>query len=187
LAYHIDCIQKWDDFSYRGQSYSLKHLSSHQLTFKGQKRDYEFVITYGLHCFTKNDTPYSISISYSDVRETRCIDLERYNASKYLKGILGNIANPEVIIHETTKDKYFTIDVLNNMNGSPEPYKICLAAFKENRLLRMHVITAYFVREGEGSPDNPVSKKGFSFFKLATDVQKLPRNARGPKEAFNRN
>lgn len=186
MAYHIDCIQKWDDFIYQGHTYSLKHLSSHELFFKGKKSDYRFVITYGLHCFAKNDTQYSIPINYSDSRETRSVDLERYNASKYLKGILGKIDDPSVIIYETTKDKYFTIDVLNNMNGFPEPYKICIAAFKENRLLRMHIISAFFAREGEGSPEQPVAKTGFSFFKMAMDVKKLPRNVKGPKEAFNK-
>tara|TARA_Y100001972_G_scaffold128961_1_gene193040 strand:+ start:2703 stop:3272 length:570 start_codon:yes stop_codon:yes gene_type:complete len=188
MAYQIDCIQKWENFTHENTEFCLKHLDAHELRFQSEKKGLlKFVVTYGLHVFTKEGTPHSIPhILYSDARDERPVDIERYHASKYLKGILSRIDTKGVLIYETTKAKYFTLDVQNNMSGTPEPYKICLSAFKENRILRLHVISAYFAREGEGSPDQPVEKKGFSFFKLAHDVHALPRSSRGPKEVYNR-
>lgn len=186
MAYHIDCIQEWEGFNYQGTEFSLKHLSAHELRYQGNKKAYTFVVTYGLHCFAKNDSMHSIPIEYSDSRETRTVDLERYHASKHLKGILGRINEKSVTIYETTTDKYFTIEVINNLSEIPEAYKICLAVFKENRLLRMHVLSSFFVREGEGSPDTPITRKGFSFYKMAMDVERKQRSQKGPKEVFNK-
>lgn len=93
-------------------------------------------------------------------------------------------------IYETAVDKYFTMRLLNSKSGQEEPYKVCLAMFKEKRKLRIHVTSAFFPRDGkEGSVDNPVNpktRKGFSVFKIAKDVKNASNKRSGPKEAFNR-
>ena len=86
--YHIAARQQWEDFTHNGNSYSLNHLSSHEVVFNGKNHRYTFVVTYGLHCFAKNDQPHTIDLQYSDGHEIRNVNLERYHLSKYLRAII---------------------------------------------------------------------------------------------------
>ena len=88
-------------------------------------------------------------------------------------------------VYLTQGESFFTLDVMNNESGDVEPFKICMAIFRENRVLRIHVTSAFFARLGEGSPGVPIKKKGFSIFKVAVDTQKKP-NGQFPKEIRNR-
>lgn len=179
--YHIDSIQKWDCFTHSGSHYSLKHLSAHEVVFQGKKKNFRFVVTYGLHVFAKDDEAHTIEHQYEDGREARLVNLERYEASKSIRGIIEKLGLRGSSIYQTAAKKYFIVDKLNNRTGKIEPYKICFALYRENRLLRIHVTSAYFLRKG----DEP-SNKGTSIYKLAMDVEKSPRNSPIPKEAQNR-
>jgi hypothetical protein len=145
--------------------------------FKGNKCHYTFVVTYGLHCFAKNDQPHSISTMYSDSFESRQVNLERYHLSKFLRGLIENLDSNN-LIYETTKEKYFTFDLINDLTGQLERCKVCLCIFKENRLLRIHVTSAFFDRESA-----ELTHKGLSIFKIAMDTQKKSRKHEMPKEA----
>lgn len=181
--FHVDSIQEWKSFEHDGIEYSLSHLSSHQVVFAGTKQNFTFVVTYGLHCFTKDDSGHNIPYLYPDGRHTQMICLERYEASKQLKGIIEKL--DAAIIYHTEGERFFTMSVLNNATGLLEPYKVCLAFFREHRLLRIHVTSAYFARTGEGSPDTPINKKGSSVFKVAMETQQKPKGL-CPKEVRNR-
>lgn len=181
--FHVDSIQEWQSFEHDGVEYDLGHLSSHLVVFKADKQDFEFVVTYGLHCFTKDDSGANIPYRYEDGRHGQMVCLERYEASKQLKGIIEKL-NVATIYH-TEGERFFTMSVLNGATGLLEPYKVCLAFFREHRLLRIHVTSAYFARTGEGSPDTPINKKGFSVFKVAMDTQNKPKG-QCPKEVRNR-
>lgn len=176
--YHIEARQSWDNFSHNGVDYCLKHLNSHEVTFNGNNNcKYKFIVTYGLHCFAKDGQEYSISVNYSDSFETRQINLERYYLSKSLRGFIENLDSKK--LYETTKDKYFTFEHTNDdLTNQFERCKICLCIFKENRLLRIHVTTAFFDRE-----DKELNHKRFSIFKIAMDTEKKPRRKEIPKEA----
>jgi hypothetical protein len=77
--------------------------------------------------------------------------------------------------------------MMNSATGQLEPYKVCIAFYKEKRLLRMHILSAFFVRTGPGSPGVPIPNKAVSLFKVATDtVGQNRKHARIPKEANNR-
>jgi len=182
-TFHVDSIQHWEPFEHGGFSYDLKHLDCHEVTFQKEGAPICFVVTYGLHCFTKDDSGTNIDYSYADGRHTQTVCLERYEASKHLKGIIERL--DLATIYHTESERFFTLDVLNSATGQLEPYKICLAIFREYRVLRIHVTSAYFARTGEGSPDIPVKKKGFSIFKVAFDTQKKPKG-QCPKEVRNR-
>lgn len=183
--YHIDSIQEWPEFTHAGQTYSLNHLDCHEVIYQGQKASYKFVVTYGLHCFTKNDTGHNIGHEYEDGRESQQVCMERYEASKQLRSIITQLGQVGTL-YQTEGQKYFTIDLQDSAANTPEPYKVCVAIFKENRLMRIHVTSAFFARTGEGSVGHPVQKKGFSIFKVALDTQKKPNNGDFPKEARNR-
>nr|AOZ86956.1 hypothetical protein A7K74_40 [Klebsiella pneumoniae subsp. pneumoniae] len=68
--YHIESVQEWAPFTHNGQSYSLSHLNAHEITYKGKMQDFKFVVTYGMHCFTKDGTPYNIPLNIK-MRESR--------------------------------------------------------------------------------------------------------------------
>ena len=177
-SYHIQSRKSWEGFTHDGNFYCLKHLDAHEVEFKGEKKTYTFIVTYGLHCFTKEDQPHTIETSYSDSFEERPINLERYHLSKYLRNLIEKL-HTEQLLHETTKEKYFTFYDVNNMTGVVEKCKVCLCFFKENRLLRIHVITAFFDRESNGKTPN----KGCSVFKIAVDISNAQKNRSIPKEA----
>ena len=175
--YHIQARQHWESFTHEGEEYCLRHLSCHEVVFEGQRDTYKFVVSYGLHCFAKNDQEHSIELTYSDDFETRQINLERYHLSKYLRGMIEEL-DKHKLLYETTKEKYFTFEHVNDLTGELEQCKICLCIFKENRLLRIHVTSAFFVRE-EGN----ISTSGFSIFKIALDTKRKPKRHDIPKEA----
>lgn len=182
--YHIDSVQSWPSFEHEGTSYSLAHLDAHEITYNGVKASYKFVVTYGLHCFAKEDTPYNIPVRLKDGREEKNICMERYEASKQIRNILVNL--PALQLYHTDTEKYFTLHMMNSATMQMEPYKVCVAFFKENRLLRMHILSAFFVRTGPGAPGIAIPNKPVSLFKVAMDTDKKPRNAGKPKEANNR-
>lgn len=183
-SFHVDSIQHWEPFEHEGAFYDLGHLDCHEVVFQKQGEPIRFVVTYGLHCFTKADTAHNIPLKYADGRESRLICLERYRASKQLKGLIEKLGNG-AWIYLTHCESFFTLDLMNNDSGFVEPFKVCMAIFREHRLLRIHVTSAFFARTGEGSPDVPVNKRGYSIFKIAVDTQKKPKG-QCPKEVRNR-
>ncbi|MFK9842529.1 hypothetical protein ACJENN_26120, partial [Escherichia coli] len=88
--------------------------------------------------------------------------------------ILPNL--PSLMLYQTTEEKYFTLQMMNSATNQLEPYKICVAFFKENRLMRIHVLSAFFARTGPGAPGEPIPQKPVSLFKVAVDTAKKPRN-----------
>lgn len=183
--FHVDALQHWEPFQYAGVTYGLDHLDSHELRFQKEegKDPIRFVVTYGLHCFTKDDTEQNIPLKYADGRESRYICLERYEASKQLRSMLEKLGGE--VVYLVQGETFFTLNVMNNASGEVEPFKICMAIFRENRKLRIHVTSAFFARLGEGSPGVPIRKRGFSIFKVATDTLGK-RDGQFPKEVRNR-
>lgn len=182
--FHVDSIQQWEPFEHDGVSYELGHLDCHEVVFQKDGEPISFVVTYGLHCFTKDETDHNIPLMYADGRHCQFVCMERYEASKQLRRIIERLGS-DAIIYLTQGESFFTLDVMNNSSGVVEPFKICMAIFREYRVLRIHVTSAFFARTGEGSPGKPVNKKGFSIFKVAADTMKKPKG-QCPKEVRNR-
>lgn len=181
--FHVNSIQQWAPFEHDGTTYDLGHLDCHEVEFDGHKGKIKFVVTYGLHCFTKDGTLHNIPYQYEDGRHSQAVCLERYEASKSLRSIMGRL--DAYTLFQTSGEKFFTLTLLNNLTGAEEPYKVCIAAYREFRKLRLHVTSAFFAREGEGSPGVPVTQKGYSIFKIASDTQHKP-DGQCPKEVQNR-
>lgn len=178
--YHIDSIQEWEEFSYEGVTYSLVHLNAHDYLLVGNKHSYKFVVTYGLHCFTKDDAPHSIPMNYMDGRESRQINFERYMASTHLRKLITENLS-ESTLYETTQEKFFLVQTLNNLSGEIQDYKICVAIFKENRVMRIHVTSAFFISDSE-----KITATARSIFFVADKTKTRPNNNQFPKEARNR-
>lgn len=177
--FHIQARLEWEGFEYKNKSYSLDHLKAHEVVYQGNKDTYKFVVTYGLHCFAKDGQPTSIPVNYSDGRESRQVDLERYHASFNLRRIIDHLHEGK-LMYETAQEKYFNIDMVNSNTGKVEPYKVCFHFFKENRLMRMHVTSAFFDRTGKA-----LAQRSYSIFKIAKDTKARPRYKGVPKEAQN--
>lgn len=128
---------QWSSFEHNKTQYRLSHLNVHEVTYIGSKESYTFVVTYGLHCFAKDDEPTTIDVEYTDSSETRKVSMERYNASFALRGIIEKF--PELKFGEVGQEKFFCFDALNSESGIAEPYKVCFVLFKEERFLRMHI------------------------------------------------
>jgi len=182
--YQIDSIQSWEPFDHDSVTYSLSHLDAHEIIYKGDKQDYKFIVTYSLHCFAKDETSHNIPVIYEDGREKLTVCMERYEASKQIRNILENL--PMMELYQTTTEKFFTLDMINSATGQIEPYKVCIAFYKEKRLLRMHILSAFFARTGAGAVGEGLPNKPVSLFKVALDTSRKPRNANYPKEANNR-
>lgn len=178
--YHIKARLEWEPFEFEGNKYPLTHLKAHEVIYKGQKDTYKFIVTYSLHCFAKDDQEHSIPLKYSDSRESRQINLERYHASKELRGIIEKLDTKGKLVYETDTEKCFNIEMMNSLNQKIEPYKICFHFFKENRMLRIHVTSAFFDRKNK-----PILNKSYSVFKIAMDTKKRAKNKGIPKEACN--
>jgi hypothetical protein len=176
--YQIQAKQHWEPFTISQTEYGLSHLTAHEVTYEGEKATFEFVVTYGLHCFTKDDDAHSIPSVYSDGKETRQINLERYETSKKLRHLVESFDKNKQKFYETDKEKFFTVQQLCSFSNTIEPYKICFCAFKENRLLRLHITTAFFDRTGR-----PYNQKQYSIFKIAMDAQRRDKNLLLPIEA----
>lgn len=184
--FHIKAIQEWEDVVHEGLHFDMSHLSASELTVEAKDKTYILIVTYGLHCFTKDDDVYSIPKKVKDSFEERSFNIERYQASKSLKNILSNEIT-SLSFYQTDEKRNFVIKRHNSITGLDEPYKICTTFFKENRKLRLHVISAYFVREGEGSDSQPITnRKSSSIYKILQDLTKKSKGneAIGSKEAY---
>jgi hypothetical protein len=172
-------VISWKNFILEDELYDLSHLNAHWVEYL-DKRDeekpitYKFIVTYGLHCFTKNldELPIEESqlLMYSAPRELRPFNFERYKLSKQLPGIIKALGEKETLVCHAGYGKFATVKVLDS-NGIEVDYFVAFAVFKESKRLRLHVQSAYPKYEGIGK----VRKVGF--FVIAKNLlnnKKLP-------------
>lgn len=79
-------VTVWENFTLDGKVYDLSHLNAHWVEYIDEKDQnnpltYRFIVTYGLHCFTKDSEDLSIDelqlLNYKSPRESRAFNLER--------------------------------------------------------------------------------------------------------------
>lgn len=92
---------KWRAFQRNGEIFDLSHLDGFAYDLvvpaKGTKPQqvYRLNVTFSIHCFTrgaKKDEAIEPDLAYSDNRETRIFDFDRYEESKRLRGIVESFA-----------------------------------------------------------------------------------------------
>lgn len=93
-------VISWKNFILDGEIYDLSHLNADWVEYL-DKRDekniitYKFIVTYGLHCFTKDSDDISSEQSqllmYNGPRESRTFNFERYQLSKQLPSIVKSL------------------------------------------------------------------------------------------------
>lgn len=150
---------------------------SQSLEWVGQNHQRGWVTIAGIGC------QHHWNTQYADGRHEQAICLERYEASKELPRIVEQL--DQALLYNTEGERFFTLTVTTDVGGVARPYKVCFAVLRDNRLLRIHVTSAFVARVGEGAPGVPVTKKGHSIYKVISDVRKKP-NGQRPKEVQNR-
>jgi hypothetical protein len=109
---------RWTSKVVGAQTYDLSHLSpaSFEITWppKGDLPEKRIVVAveYSMHCFTtglKAGQPgYVADLEYKDSREVRQFDLQRYEHSKLLPGLLAVFATGSQKCYESRHRNYFT-------------------------------------------------------------------------------
>ncbi|HEY4959341.1 MAG TPA: hypothetical protein VFC15_15110 [Candidatus Limnocylindrales bacterium] len=161
----------WESFRHQNTAYDLTHLHPRIVIFtqaaKGDRpeRTYTVNVAFGLHCFTRglkeNEQP-DPALSYSDSREARIFDFERFELSKRLPALVQNL--PQSKCFHTGHANYFSIEVLNDQGHAIE-YEIYFAVTRSGKKggrLTLFVQSAY-VRDDKHGLNKP-QKKAISFY-----------------------
>ena len=90
-----------EPFEHQGKVYDLSHLYPFPMRYEQPSKDgkptrvYKVDVEFSLHCFTrgarKGEVP-DAALLYSDSRETRIFDFQRYELSKRLPEIVACLA-----------------------------------------------------------------------------------------------
>lgn len=174
-------IKSWSDFIYQGESYSLAHLTSFEHEFiqqaKGDNKEvrYDFIIEFGLHCFTKGPNKnknealasFDQKLIYEDTREKRIFCFERHEMSKLLPEISKTVAKRKC--YHTGKGNFFTIEIKGD-EGNTKDYEVYFQVTKaSSNKLKLYVESAY-IRDPDYASSQP-SKKKINFFVIAHNRQ----------------
>lgn len=97
-------VTAWKKFTLDDKVYDLSHLNAHRVKYIDEREQnnpvtYRFIVTYGLHCFTKDSEDLSSeelqALNYKAPRESRAFNLERYELSKYLPKIIKSLGSDQ--------------------------------------------------------------------------------------------
>jgi len=159
----------WKPFLHAGVRYDLSHLHPTTITYlqpaqEGKpERAYKVDVIFSLHCFTRGqlqDEKRDKHLCYSDNRETRIFDFERYGLSKGLLSVVKELMNRPC--YQTGKDNFVVIDRIDSQERiiSYEIYfDVFLAARK---VLTLRIISAY-PRDEEKFGNRPKTKTRIHF------------------------
>jgi len=173
-------VTQWRNFILDGMVYDLSHLDAQWVEYLDTRNPdkpmtYRFIVTYGLHCFTKEvegmSREESQRLMYNAPRESRPFNFERYELSKNLPNIIKSLGNKETLVCHAGYNDYAVVKVLNS-NGCEVDYFVPFAVFRESKKLRLHIKSAYPKYEGLGK----IQK--VNFFAIAKNLlhnKKLPQ------------
>jgi hypothetical protein len=166
----------WQPFNLNGVPHKLDHLHPATITYTQPakadvpERKYVVEVLFGLHCFTRgeDDTePSDAKLNYSDSRETRTFDLDRYELSKSLPELVKNLARSKC--YHTNHGNFFTVEIVKN-SGGIRRYEVYFALSRSAKkgVLNLHVQSAY---PRDEQHQNMPRRKGIGFFVLLYNVQ----------------
>src|ERR1051325_11560567 len=111
---------RWKPFEYQGEIYDLTHLHPRIVQYEQTAKDnrparyYTVNVICGLHCFTRGRDEWENpdrSLLYSDTRETRIFDFQRYQLSIYLPRIVDELQKRKC--YHTGKGNFFTVEMIS--------------------------------------------------------------------------
>jgi hypothetical protein len=162
-------VLPFSEVVYRGTPWDLSHLKpfSFLVTVPGHAAPLRVVVLFSCHCFTRDETDAEKASSsvdpadqYSDERESRILDEERYLLSKaYLPQLVKDLATRKITVaDEKRKNGNFVTLELNVANAQGGYYSVFFEVEKERqRKLKLRVQSAYLrqqisKREAESKP-----------------------------------
>lgn len=178
---------KWCAFRYGSEEYDLCHLHPATITYVQEaKRDkparcYTVDVIFSLHCFTrgiKDGECPDPALCYSDDRETRVFDFQRYELSHQLPVIVNDLCKRKV--YHSGKGNFFTIEIVDQQTGARLEYEIYFAASRSSRKGRINLfVQSAYVRDPEHLSNRPKLKPiGFPIilFNVLNNIQfKVPK------------
>ncbi|MFZ4125644.1 MAG: hypothetical protein ACOYJ2_06200 [Rickettsiales bacterium] len=142
---------EWKPFTLDNVIYDLSHLDPFNLSItippKKDKPEQSYLlkVNFGLHCFSrKSKKGESIprKLAYSDSRETRIFDMDRYEQSKLLPDIVKRIASQKCF--QDGHGKFYVVKIVD-ADGVQRYYSVFFALSKAGKgsALNLFIITAH--------------------------------------------
>lgn len=158
---------RWEPHTdYKGRSFPLNHLHpfrfKYQLPAHNNKPEQEVTIQVGfsMHCFTRKSTQGDPrSELYSDNRETRTFDYERYELSQYLKQIAQSLDQRKC--QSSTRDNFLTVGPVTYQGE-----QVCYGVFFNLKKLPRNELLLVIQSAYKLDPAKPMPKKGKIRFKV---------------------
>jgi hypothetical protein len=151
-------VDKWRAFEYLDVVYDLSHLNTHIAKYIDERNPekpicYHFHVTYSFHCFTSkeiddSDSSVKEQLIYSAPKESRFFNIIRYELSKHLPSIISSLHNNTLVFH-AGYNRFATVK-LKDSEGNEVEYFVVFNTFREKRKLRLHVESAYPLKEKLG-------------------------------------
>ncbi len=168
---------KWRPFISGQDIYDLCHLHPKTVTFAQEAkpgklaRAYLVEVIFSLHCFTRGVRHGEIpdrALCYSDGRETRVFDMQRYHLSHNLPAIVESLARRRC--YHTGRGNFFTIEIVDPNTDTKLEYEVYFTASRAARrgLINLYVQSAY-VRDTEHRRNQP-HRKPISFYVILFKV-----------------
>jgi hypothetical protein len=174
----VEEVTRWTDFTIGEKVYDLSHLNAHWAEYIDHRNEanpttYRFIVTYSFHCFAKESADTSAEQSqqlmYRAPKDSRPFNIERYELSQKLPGIIKSLGDKEILVFHAGYESYAAVKIINS-TGNEVNYFVPFKVFKERKRFRIHVTSAY--------PKEDIGKvRKVSFFVIAKNLsigKKLP-------------
>ncbi|MGH7813669.1 MAG: hypothetical protein ACREQI_06660 [Candidatus Binataceae bacterium] len=142
---------RWRAAQIGGETYGLGHLDEFDFEFVVPAKDnkpeqvYRINVIFSMHCFTRgirDGESYRHELTYSDSRETRLFDTQRYRLSMRLPGIVRGIGTRRCF--HTGHGNFFTIEVVDD-DGTRLDYSVYFKVSRRSKRgwLNLYIESAY--------------------------------------------
>lgn len=166
---------RWRAFRLAEREFDLSHLDDLSFQFITAAKDrkselrYQIDVIFGLHCFTKkldsSLSSYSSDLEYSDARETRLFDYERYDLSKHLPAIIPQIGK---CFHAFGNGNFYLTKALEIADKKVTYFIYFKLSRGSGQRLNLFVSSAY-VPTAESQP-SPRERKPIGFGVIAYNI-----------------
>jgi len=143
----------WEAFNHDGSTYDLSHL--HPITVHYEQpskigkpaRVFTVDVCFGLHCFTEGNSKITDTdpLRYADSREVRLFDFNRYELSKQLPEIIGEL-NKKSCMH-TGHGNFFIIEIVTP-DGIKAEYEVYFEVKKVSADKAHLIVNSAFAADG---------------------------------------
>jgi hypothetical protein len=173
-------VTSWREFTFNNTTYDLSHLNAKWVEYIDNRNIekpvvYKFIVTYSFHCFAKDSGNLPEEelklLIYKTPKESRPFNIERYELSKQLPNIISSLGSKEILVCHGGHGNFAALKTLD-ANGNEVYYYVSFKVFREEKKLRLHVLSAYPLNE----PLEKVKKVGFFVLaKNLLDGKRLPK------------